>query len=101
MKKTTTLLLLACLFTANAGAASRQLSAGSKNVSHGSAQIAGGSVQGLSAVVAVPFAASAAIGTGSGQIAHDLNKFADQPSAMSLPVSDETIVSGPSPDQAI
>lgn len=102
MKKTGITFLLLALISGHAAAqgASQQFSAGSTHIVQGSGQLASGSVQGLSAVAAVPFAASGAIGRGSTRVANDLNTAAKYPIGHPLPVSDETIVTGPSPAEA-
>ena len=101
MKKGISVILLVLFFAGQAQAqgASQQFSAGSKNLAQGSGHLIVGGVQGVSAVAAVPFAASGAVGHGSTQVAHDLKKTANKPFGKPLPVSQETIIS-PSPADA-
>ena len=52
-------------------------------------------------VIAVPLTVSATAGQASNQAAAELWDYAEMPIGTPLPITDETVTAGPSPDQAI
>ena len=63
--------------------------------------LAVGTVKATASVVAVPLAASGAVGQASGRAAAGLSELANAPIGEPLPIADETLTAGPSPAQAL
>ncbi|HCY87441.1 MAG TPA: hypothetical protein DHV36_20070 [Desulfobacteraceae bacterium] len=89
---------------ANETHADRAVTHGSQAASHASnsaAHAIAASGQAVSGAASVPFMASGVAGAVSAQVGEDLKDAASAPIGQPLPITDETITVGPTPDLAI